>query len=144
MTYFNIIKEIGWVPLVLKVVLAFLPDLSDSSHLTCFVAPWPDKRCLSHSMFIKSSWCCTFYLRCFSKRRSSSGFTRSVLPSTTLFGCLICVICNSKSFHSFLFKLCIMLVLILKICAHFMNIFSFLRGVELRHFFCPKDGVWFV
>ena len=30
--------------------------------------------------------------------------------------------------------------------AHFMNIFSFLRAVELRHFFIKKclDGVWFV
>ena len=31
-------------------------------------------------------------------------------------------------------------------CAHFMNIFSFLRGVELRYLFIQKclDGVWFV
>ena len=37
------------------------------------------------------------------------------------FGCLVCVICNSKSFHSFLFKLCIISRLF----------FSFLSGVEL-------------
>ena len=40
----------------------------------------------------------------------------SVRPSATLFGCLVCVICNSKSFHSFLFKLCIMIVHIFKMC----------------------------
>ena len=31
-----------------------------------------------------------------------------------------------------------MIVLILKICAHSMNIFSFLRGVELRQFSVQK------
>ena len=30
----------------------------------------------------------------------------SVCPSASLLGCLVCVICNSKSFHSFIFKLC--------------------------------------
>ena len=31
-------------------------------------------------------------------------------------------------------------------CAHFMNIFSFFRDVELRHFSVQKslDGAWFV
>ena len=31
-------------------------------------------------------------------------------------------------------------------CAHLINIFSFLMGVEFRHFFHPKCvwGVWFV
>ena len=33
----------------------------------------------------------------------------SVCPSATLLGCLVCVISISKSFHSFLFKLCIMI-----------------------------------
>ena len=34
----------------------------------------------------------------------------------------------------------------LSFCAHLINIFSFLTGVELRHFFHPKciGGVWFV
>ena len=67
----------------------------------------------------------------------------SVLPSDcsswTLFGCLVCVIYNSKRFHSFLFKLCIMIVHILKMCtlfcAHSMSIFLFLMYVvELRRF----------
>ena len=30
----------------------------------------------------------------------------SVCPSASLLGCLVCVICYSKSFHSFIFKLC--------------------------------------
>ena len=69
----------------------------------------------------------TFYLRHFSESRSSSGSTPSVRPSVrlsaTLLGCLVCVICNSKSFHSFLFKLCIMIVHILKMCtSHFVHI----------------------
>ena len=45
---------------------------------------------------------------------SSSGSTPSVHLSATLLGCLVCVICNYKSLHSFLFKLCIMIVHILK------------------------------
>ena len=65
-----------------------------------------------------------FYLRRFSESRSSSWSTASVRPfvcpsvrlfvcpsgrlSATLLGCLICVICNSNSFHSFIFKLCLM------------------------------------
>ena len=32
-------------------------------------------------------------------------------------GCLVCVICNSSSFHSFIFILCIMIVPTLNICA---------------------------
>ena len=63
----------------------------------------------------------------------------SICPSATLLGCLVCVICNSERFHSFIFKLCIMFIHTLKMCtfffcAHFMNIFSYLRCVELRHF----------
>ena len=43
-----------------------------------------------------------------------AGLVRGPLrPSATLLRCLVCVICNSKSFHSFLFKLCIMIVHIL-------------------------------
>ena len=34
-------------------------------------------------------------------------------------GCQVCVICNSKSFHSFLFKLCLMIVHILKMCTSY-------------------------
>ena len=52
---------------------------------------------------------------------------------------LVCVICNSKSFHSFVFKLCMMIVHILETCAsYFVHnsriYFSLLRGVELRQF----------
>ena len=39
-----------------------------------------------------------------------------IFPSKMLSGGLVCVICNSKSFHSFLFKLCLMIVQILKMC----------------------------
>ena len=80
-----------------------------------------------------------FYLCRFSESRSSSGSTLSVGLSATLLGCLVCVICNSWSFHSFLFKLCIMAVHILKMCTsyfvHIRLIFShFLRVLDLRHF----------
>ena len=44
-------------------------------------------------------------------------------PSATLLGYLDCVIYSSKSFHFFLFKLCIMIVHILKMCTcHFVHI----------------------
>ena len=60
----------------------------------------------------------------------------------------VCVICNSNSFHFFIFKLYIMIVPTLKMCtclfyAYLIIIFSFLVGVELRHFF-PSKVVWFV
>ena len=42
-----------------------------------------------------------------------------VCPTTTILGCLACVICNSKSFHSFIFKLCIMIVHTLKMCTFY-------------------------
>ena len=41
--------------------------------------------------------------------------------SATLLECLVCVICNSKNFHSFLFKLCIIIVHILKICTSYLE-----------------------
>ena len=76
-----------------------------------------------------------YYLRRFSESRSSSGSTPSVRPSVrpfvcpsvrlsaTLLGSQVCVICNSKSFHSFLFKLCILIIHTLKMCtSHFMHI----------------------
>ena len=84
------------------------------------------------------------YLRRFSESRSSSGSTPSVRPSVcpsvrNTLGCQVCVIYNSKSFHSFLFKLCLIAVHILKMCTscfvHVSYFFSFFRGVELRHFF---------
>ena len=54
--------------------------------------------------------------------------------------CLVCVICNSNSFHSFIFNLCIMIFHFIEdvhllFCAHLINIFTFFTGVELRHFF---------
>ena len=59
-----------------------------------------------------------------------------------LLGYLVCVICKSKSFHSFLFKLhndCSNIEDVhLLFFAHFAFFFSFLRGVELRHFFHLK------
>ena len=46
-------------------------------------------------------------------------------------GCLVCVICNSNSFHSFIFKLGIMIVHTLKLCTsyfvHIWYIFSFFQ-----------------
>ena len=68
---------------------------------------------------------------------------------------LVCVICNSKSFHSLIFKLCIMIVHTLNIssslqplffCANLINIFLFLGLLNLDIFFHPKclGDVWFV
>ena len=51
---------------------------------------------------------------------------------------LVCVICNSKSFRSLIFKLCIMIAHTLNICLSFLCKFNkhflILRAVELRHF----------
>ena len=70
-------------------------------------------------------------------------FSSAVHPSTTLLGYLVLVICNSTSFHLFLFKLCIMIVHILKMytllfCAHFMDIFLIFEGCRTLTFFRPK------
>ena len=47
-------------------------------------------------------------------------------------GCLVCVICNTKSFHSSIFKLCIMIIhMHLVYCAHLINIFLFLGLLNL-------------
>ena len=68
--------------------------------------------------------------------------------SKMLRGCLVCVICNTKWFHSLIFKLCIMIIHTLHhlFCAHLINIFLFFRSVELWYFIHPKcsGGVWFV
>ena len=65
----------------------------------------------------------------------------SIRPSTT-FWYLVCVICNSKSFHSFLFNLCIMIVLILKMCTsyieHISQFFLTFEGCWTKTFFHPK------
>ena len=62
-------------------------------------------------------------------------------------GCLVCVICNSNSIHSFIFKLCIMIFHTLKMCTfYFVRLFhcffSLMMGVEPRHFshlsVCPQ------
>ena len=64
---------------------------------------------------------------------------------------LVCVICNSKSFHSLIFKLCIVIVHTLNMCLCFLckfdKHFLIFRAVDLRHiFFHPKClwGVLFV
>ena len=56
-----------------------------------------------------------YYLRGFSESRSSNGSTPSVCPSQSLLRCLVCIICNSKSFtfifiqtlHNDYLKMCI-------------------------------------
>ena len=65
-------------------------------------------------------------------------------------GCLVCVICNSNSIHSFILKLCIMIAYTLKMCTlYFMHISRFFYvgggggGVNLDIFKC-LDGFWFV
>ena len=53
--------------------------------------------------------------------------------------CLVCVICKSNSFYSFIFKLCIMIVCKLKMASRilysFDGYFLMLRGVDLIYFF---------
>ena len=50
-----------------------------------------------------------------------------IFPSVMLRGCLVCVICNSNSIHSFIFILYIMIVHTLKMCTlHFVHISYFL------------------
>ena len=70
----------------------------------------------------------SFYLRRFSESRSSSGSTPSVRSSVrpsvrpsvrNTLGYQVCVICNSKTFHSFLFKICLMIIHILKMCTSY-------------------------
>ena len=56
-----------------------------------------------------------------------------IFPSGMLRGCLVCVMSNSNSIQSFEFKLCLMVVHILKMCtllfcALFMNIFFIFTG----------------
>ena len=57
-------------------------------------------------------------------------------------GCLICVICKSKGFYSFIFKTlhdyCSHIEDVHLLIVHVSYFFSFLTGVELRHVFHPK------
>ena len=43
----------------------------------------------------------------------------SIHPSAILLRCLVCLICNSKSFHFLICKLCIMIVHTLKMCTSY-------------------------
>ena len=88
-----------------------------------------------------NSW--DFYLH--HESRSSNWLDHSVRPATLL-GCLVCVICNSKSFLSFLFKLCIIIVHILKICTcyfvHISWMFALFWGVLNLDVFLSKMLSW--
>ena len=54
---------------------------------------------------------------------AKAGLVVGPLRSSILLGCLVCKICNSKGFHSFLFKHCIMIVRVLKMCtSYFVHI----------------------
>ena len=54
--------------------------------------------------------------------------------------CLVCEMSNSNSFHSLLFKLCIISVHTIFFCAHLINIFLFSKGLlKLDRFFHPKS-----
>ena len=86
--------------------------------------------------------------------RSSSGSTQSVhlsaSPYATPLGCLVCVRSVIPKvfvqfYSNFAMNGCSHIEDVhYPFCAHFMNIFSFLRGVELRQFSDQKclDGVW--
>ena len=70
----------------------------------------------------------------------------SVDLSATRLGYLECVICNSNSLHSFIFKLCLMIVYTLKMCT-FDKYYLIFTGVELRRCFFSfemRRGVRFV
>ena len=57
------------------------------------------------------------------------------------------VICNSKGFYSFLLKLCIMNVHVLKMCTSHFVFSHYLTGVQLTQFSskkCRGGVVWFV
>ena len=94
----------------------------------------------------------SFYLRRFSESRSNSESVPSVGPSVrsstrlsvrlsaTLLGCLVCVICNSNSFHSFIFKLFLMIVHTLKMCTSYFNIFLFLGVLNLDSLSVMRSG----
>ena len=51
-------------------------------------------------------------------------------PSATRWGCQVCVICISKGFHSFIFKLCIIIVHTLNMCVFY---FVHISGI-ISHF----------
>ena len=65
-----------------------------------------------------------------------------IFPSEMRRGCLVCVISNSNSFHSFIFKLCIMIVHTLKTCISnfyfykFNDFFGGREALNLDSFFC--------
>ena len=67
---------------------------------------------------------------------AKAGLVMGLSPMCNTFGCLVCVICNSKSFHSFLFILShIEDVRAPSILCTFHDFFClFLRGVELKTF----------
>ena len=63
-------------------------------------------------------------------------------------GCLVCAICNSNSIHSFIFKLCIMIVHTLKMCTlyfiHISWIFFYFFGVLNIDIFSLEKLRWFL
>ena len=84
--------------------------------------------------------CYTIYLRRFSENRSL--VVGPLRPYATLSWCLVCVICNSKSFHFFIQTLhndrSHIENVHLLFCTHFMNFVLILMGVEPSHVFDPK------
>ena len=66
----------------------------------------------------------------------TQGFIIRGYPYATLLGCLVCVICNSKCFHSFIFKRCIMIVYTLKICTFYF--------VHISWIFLKNSHFWAV
>ena len=58
-----------------------------------------------HTLNMCTSFLCTFDIFLF-----LGLLNLDIFPSEMLRGCLVCVICYSSSFHSFIFKLCIMIV----------------------------------
>ena len=59
-----------------------------------------------------------------------------LFPSKMLRGCLVCVICNSSSFHFFIFKFSIMIVHTLNMCTlYFVQFDKIFWSFELGHYY---------
>ena len=64
-----------------------------------------------------------------------TGVEQTFFPSVMRRGCQVCVLYNSNSFHSIMFKLCLVIIHTLKMCTSYLiNIFLFFTGVEQTFF----------
>ena len=62
----------------------------------------------------------------------------NIFPSKMLRGCLVCVICNSSSFHSFIFKLCIKIFNTLNMYSLYLCTFANTVNPLYNDTVCPR------